>query len=129
MKRLLVLLPLTMLVMSACGAPEPTAIADPEKINALQLALAALLTTVFTAGFVYIFEKTGLDLRGLALPAATAVSLFVVGIVLDWINILDPMYNATIDTVLTILLIILAQVGVLRIASRRPATLLPSNTG
>jgi hypothetical protein len=120
--RNLVLLTLIVLALSAC-APVATsqAVQVPE---ALQLALGAAVLAVLTAGFVFIFEKTGLDLRGYATPIAVTLSAYLVAQLQGWINTLPAQYDPTLTVVLQILVVIVGGLGVLRLRANEPARLI-----
>jgi hypothetical protein len=123
MKRLLLL---TLLVLTAC-APEQTssAVQIPE---AVLIGIGGLLVALFTAGFTYLFERTRIDLRHAAVPLSATLSVFIVGELQNWINVIPPIHDPTIQLVLTIAGILLAGFGTLRLISRRPATLLAQDT-
>jgi hypothetical protein len=111
------------LALTACAAPIATsaAVQVPE---ALQLALGTAVLVALTAGFVYLFEKTGLDLRGFATPISVALSAFLVAQLQGWINTIPAQYDQTITIVLQILVVIIGGLGVLRLRANQPARLL-----
>src|SRR4026207_910642 len=52
--------------------------------EALILAANALAISLFTAGFIYLFEVTGLDFREFAVPLAISTSTWVVAEAQGW---------------------------------------------
>jgi len=118
-----VFLALVLIVTLAACAPVATsqAVQVPE---ALQLALGALVLAALTAGFVYLFEKTGLDLRGYAVGISVTLSAFLVAQLQGWINTIPAQYDTTLTIVLQILVVIVGGLGVLRLRANEPARLL-----
>ena len=110
------------LLLAAC-APEPTssAVVIPE---AVVIGVSGLLLSLFTAGFVYLFELVRLDLRGVAIPLSAGVSTWIVTEMQNWINIIPDVYDPALQVALTILGVLLAGAGALRLFSRQPRTLL-----
>jgi hypothetical protein len=110
------------LFLIAC-APAPTSQADdvPETI---ELALGVLVLAALTAGFVFLFEKTGLDLRGFAMPVSVAVSAFLVAQLQGLINIIPAQYDQLLTIALQIIVVIIGGLGVLRLRSNERARLL-----
>jgi len=110
------------LALAAC-APVATsqAVQVPE---ALQLALGALILAALTAGFVYIFEWTGLDLRGYAVGISVTISAYLVAQLQGWINTLPAQYDPMLTVILQILVVIVGGLGVLRLRANEPARLL-----
>src|SRR5689334_6376586 len=124
LKRLLLVIAALLFVLAACApAPTPTsqAVEVPQAIN---LAIGALVLAVLTAGFVFIFEKTKLDLRGFALPISVAVSAFLVAQLQGLINTIPAQYDPLLSTVLQIIVVIIGGLGVLRLRANEPARLL-----
>ena len=109
-------------ILIAC-APAPTsqAVQIPD---AIRLAVGVLTLAALTAGFVFLFEKTGLDLRGYATPIAVTVSAFVVAQLQAIIDIIPMQYDPLLTTVLQIIVVIIGGLGVLRLRANEPARLL-----
>lgn len=120
--RLVTIVIALLFVLAAC-APVPTsqAVEVPEAIN---LAIGALVLAALTAGFVFLFEKTGLDLRGFALPISVAVSAFLVAQLQGLINTIPAQYDQLLTILLQIIVVIVGGLGVLRLRSNEPARLL-----
>ena len=118
----LAVLLLSVTVLAAC-APAPTsqAVPIPEVIG---LAIGALILAALTAGFVFIFEKTGLDLRGFAVPISVTVSAFLVAQLQGIINTIPAQYDPLLSTALQIIVVIIGGLGVLRLRANEPARLL-----
>jgi hypothetical protein len=109
------------LLLAACS---PVATSSAVQVpQALALAAAALVLALLTAGFVYVFEKTGLDLRGFAVPISVAISTYLIAQLQGWINTLPAQYDATLTVILQILVVIIGGFGVLRLRSNTPKTL------
>lgn len=73
----------------------------------IQVGIIALLT----AGFKWVFDVFGLDLRGQATTIGLAISAFVVAELQNIINIIPVQYDGVISTVFYILLLIFAPAG------------------
>lgn len=107
--------------LAACS-PRPTsqAVDVPE---ALELAIGVLVLAALTAGFVFVFEKTGLDLRGFATPVSVTVSAFLVAQLQGLINIVPVEYDQLLTVVLQIIVVIIGGLGVLRLRAGQRAQL------
>ena len=120
--RLLLILTTLVFILAAC-APAPTsqAVEVPEAIN---MAIGALVLAVLTTGFVFLFEKSGLDLRGFAVPISVTISAFLVAQLQGLINTSPAQYDPLLSTVLQIIVVIIGGLGVLRLRANEPARLL-----
>jgi hypothetical protein len=125
MKRLRPLLAISFLLIAtvAACAPAPTSQAV-EVPQAIELALGALVLAALTAGFVFIFEKIALDLRGFAVPISVTVSAFLIAQLQGLINTIPAQYDPLLSTVLQIIVVIIGGLGVLRLRSNQRARLL-----
>jgi hypothetical protein len=112
---------LTLFLIACAPAPTSRAVDVPE---AIELAVAALVLAVLTAGFVFLFEKFGLDLRGFAVPISVAVSAFLVAQLQGLINTIPAQYDPLLSVVLQIIVVIIGGLGVLRLRSNERARLL-----
>lgn len=120
--RLVLIITAVLFVLTACSpAPTSQAVDVPE---AVELAIGALVLALLTAGFVFILEKTGLDLRGFAVPLSVTISAFLVAQLQGLINIISTQYDPLLNTVLQIIVVIIGGLGVLRLRSNEPARLL-----
>lgn len=119
MKHILII---SLLLLAGC-APEQTssAVQVPE---AFVIGFGGLLVALFTAGFTYLFERTRIDLRHATVPLSATLSVWTVGELQNWINVIPPVHDPTIQLVLTVAGILLAGFGTLRLISRQPATLI-----
>lgn len=104
-----------------------TAVELPKEVSeAIGIGFVALMTL----GLNYLFQITKLDLRGFAIPLASAISLFVVGELQNIINTIPEMYDPWLNMGFKILVILLGSIGVL-FAIRGPswhgASLIPSD--
>lgn len=128
---ILAVLVAALIVMSVTVDPQAaiqtsSAVTIPDEVK---LGFTGVMIALWTAGLTYLFERTGLDLRSHAVPLAATIAVFLVGLAQNWINVLDPMYDPTVVLVLRILGALLSGIGVLRLVSRRPATLLSDGGG
>ena len=122
--RLLLLTVLIIGLVTACApAPTPTsqAVEVPQAIN---LAIGAVVFALVTAGFVYIFERTGLDLRGYAVAISGAISAYLVAQLQGLINTIPTQYDPTLSVLLQIIVVIIGGIGVLRLRANQTARLL-----
>lgn len=109
-------------VLTACS-PAPTSQAvDVPKV--IELALGTLVLAVLTAGFVFLFEKTNLDLRGFALPISVAISAYLVAQLQGFINTIPAEYDPFLTVLFEIIAVIVGGLGVLRLRSNERARLL-----
>lgn len=130
-----VVLVVLLMVLSACS-PAPEAVAFNSEAQAVQTGMGApipealiqffngVVIALFTAGFVWVFEKFGLDLRQYAIPIATSFATWVVAELQGYINTLPDFQDVYINLIFRILLALIPAFGVLRLFSRQPATLL-----
>ena len=79
---------------------------------------------LFTAGFIYIYEKTGLDLKQYAVPVAGTVATWVVVELQGYINTIPEVNDVWLNLLFRVLLALIPAAGLLRIFSRQPATLI-----
>jgi hypothetical protein len=119
----LILIAATMLFILAACAPAPTSQAV-EVPAAIVLAIGALVLAVLTAGFVYIFELTRLDLRGFATPVSVTVSAYLVAQLQGIINTIPAQYDPFLTVLFQIIVVIIGGLGVLRLRSNERARLL-----
>ena len=112
------------LALAAC-APEPTPTSSAVDVpEAIELGIGALVLALLTAGFVFVFEKTRLDLRGFATPIAVTISAFLVTELQNIVNTIPETYDPTLDIFFQILVVIIGGLGVLRLRANEPARLL-----
>lgn len=121
-RRILVMAVLILVTVAAC-APAPTSQAV-DVPQAIELAVGALVLAALTAGFVFLLEKTGLDLRGFAVPLSVTVSAYLVAQLQGLINTIPAQYDPLLSTVLQIIVVIIGGLGVLRLRANQPARLL-----
>jgi hypothetical protein len=121
-KRLILVSLLLVTLLAACSpAPTSQAVEVPQ---AIKLAIGALLLAALTAGFVFLFEKSGLDLRGFAVPISVAASAYLVAQLQGLINTIPAQYDPLLSTILQIIVVIIGGLGVLRLRANQPARLL-----
>lgn len=120
---------LFLFALSSCNPiQDNTAIQESSAVQipaVLGLVLNGFLATLFTAAFVFLFEKFNLDLRGYATGLAVIISGYIVAQAQGYINTLPVSVDPWLDMLFRILVVVLVPVGTLRLISRKPATLLP----
>src|SRR5262245_53535434 len=79
-----------------------------------------LVIALFTAGFIWIFEKFNLDLRQYAIPLAGTVSTWVVAEFQGYLNTVPDKQDPWWNLLFRILLALIPAAGVLRLISREP---------
>lgn len=132
----LIALLLVLVALTSC-APAPEAVAfESDATTAIQSSSAAqipealiqffngVVIALFTAGFVYIFEKSGFDLRQYAIPLAGTFATWIVTELQGYINTIPDFQDVYINLLFRILLALIPAAGLLRIFSRQPRTLL-----
>lgn len=120
--RPVVIITAMLFVLAACApAPASQAVDVPQ---AIELAIGALVLAALTAGFVFLFEKTSLDLKGFALPMSVAVSAYLVAQLQGIINTIPAAYDPFLTVLFEIIVVIIGGLGVLRLRSNEPAKLL-----
>jgi len=114
---------LILLVLAACTPVQGSqAVQLPEAIS---LAIGIGVLTLITFGLKYIFELTGLDLRGYGTALAVTISAFVVAQLQGWIDAVPAQYDPVLTTVLQIIVVILGSLGVLKLIHKdQPARLI-----
>lgn len=82
--------------------------------SVIQIGIIALLT----AGFKWVFDVFGLDLRGQATTLGLAISAFVVAELQNIVNVIPSAYDAVVMTVFYVLLLIFAPGGTLYLLAK-----------
>jgi hypothetical protein len=139
MKKIVFVLLVLLLLVGCAPQPEAVAFATPEEQAAIATSSAAqipealiqffngVVIALFTAGFVWVFEKFGLDLRQYAIPLATTAATWVVTELQGYINTIPEINDVYLNLLFRILLALIPAFGLLRIFSKQPATLLEVN--
>lgn len=102
-------------------AGQPTAVQEsmavtvPEAIN---MAITVGLTALLAMGAGWLFEKVGIDLRGVATTLAITLSAFIVSELQNIVDMIPEMYDPTLDLVFKIIVVLLGSVGLLRFRIR-----------
>lgn len=92
------------------------AVEVPSEVNtAIGIGIAAMMT----AGLLFIFTKTGLDLRMYAAPVALTISTFVTAELQSVINVIPMTYDPWINIGFKILVVLLGSVGTLFVIKGR----------
>lgn len=136
MKKFVFVILFTLLLLTACS-PSPEAVMfRSENEGVVQSSVAAqipealiqffngVVIALFTAGFVYLFELSGLDLRQYAIPLAGTVATWVVTELQGYINTIPDTQDVYINLLFRVLLALIPAAGLLRIFSKQPRTLL-----
>jgi hypothetical protein len=124
-----------LLLLTGCASPEAVTF-HSEETAAIQTSMAVqipetlvqffngVVIALFTAGFVYIFEKVGWDLRQYAIPLAGTFATWVVTELQGYINTIPEVNDVWLNLLFRVLLALIPAAGVLRIISRQPRTLI-----
>ena len=124
-KRLVFVVLMALFLTGCIGSPEAIATSSAVQLpEAISLAIGTYILVALAAGFVYIFEKTGLDLRGYAVALSVTLSAFVTAQVQGWINAIPLEYDPLLTVVLNIIVVIIGGLGTLRLISKQPKTLI-----
>lgn len=83
----------------------------------LALAFGGLIFALVTAGLLWVFQKTGLDLTGVAQGIAMALSAFFLALAQHWIDLAPASADPWITMFLNILLVVLTGLGTLFLLS------------
>lgn len=97
------------------GSSLATAVPIPEELNAY---VAGLVFAAVTAGFAFVFQYIGLDLRGFAVQISGVLSAFVLGELQKWVNLIPAQYESFVSIAFNVLVVILSGVGTLYVANR-----------
>jgi hypothetical protein len=120
MKQKIVLLVVVIGVIGAFAALQVSAgvaaaVPIPGEIN---LFLEGVIFAAVTAGFAFVFQWLGLDLRGLATPISALLSGWVLGELQGWINTLEA-FDPYISVAFRIIVVILSGIGTLYVIARQ----------
>lgn len=97
-------------------SPTSAAVEVPEAINtAIQIGVVALLT----AGFAWLFQVLGIDLRGLAPTLGLAISAWVVSELQNVVNLIPAQFDPFVNTFFYFLILILAPIGALKLVRKK----------
>lgn len=130
---------LLLLLVSCSPDPQAAAFATPEEQAAVATSSVVqipealiqlfngLCIAAFTAGFVWLMEKFGLDLRQYAIPLAASFSTWVVAELQGYIDTIPAVNDVWLNVLFRVILALIPAAGVLRIFSKQPATLLEVN--
>ena len=116
--RVFVLLAAVAIVAVAALVPSSTlatAVPIPQQLNAF---LAGLILAAVTAGFVWLFQYVGLDLRDLTVPISGALSGFILAEAQKWINLIPAQYDNFVTIAFNIVIVILSGTGTLYVIAR-----------
>jgi len=134
MKKIFVILMIAVVLVSCAPVPEATgqtnavqtsvAVQFPE---VLALALNGLLAGLLALAFVYLTEKTGLNLQQFATPAGFVIGGWIVTELQNYINTVPEMYDPWLNMLFRVLIVISIPVGILRLfySGSSPKSLIP----
>ena len=117
MKVKIVFLAFALLTFLTSCVPDPAAIQTSSAVQvpeALKLALSALILAGVTLGLQVVFDKVGLDLRGIGSAVAVAVSAFAVSQLQGYIDVVPVEYDGLVLMILNIAVVILGSLGTLQ---------------
>lgn len=83
-----------------------------------------VVVALFTAGFVWVFEKIRLDFRQYAIPLAGTFATWVVAEFQGYLNTVPDIQDPYWNLLFRILLALIPAAGVLRLVSKQPGTLI-----
>jgi hypothetical protein len=109
------------LALGAC-APTEQAITTSMAVQIpleLKLAINALVLFGVTFGLQFVFDRFGLDLRGIGAAVAVAVAEFGILQLQGLINVIPAQFDTLIMIVLNVILAILTTLGYIQVAFRR----------
>lgn len=113
---------LTLLILVAC-APTEQAIATSAAVQIpleLKVAINAAILFLVTFGLQFVFDKIGLDLRGVGTALAVAVSEFAILQFQGLIDVVPAQYDLYIMIGLNVILAVLSSLGFIRVLIQRP---------
>lgn len=117
-KRIIVLV-VTTAIFAVAGFAGSGAIASavpiPTEINNW---IAGLIFAAVTAGFVWVFEYTGLNLKQFAEPISGTLSLWILTELQGWINLIPPQYDTFVNIAFQVIVVILGGIGTLYVLAR-----------
>lgn len=120
MKAFRFLLPLVILVvlfLAGCAAsPTSNAVQVPDL---LKVAINAFVLVAVTFGLQLVFDKVGLDLRGVGVVVAASVAEFVILQLQGLIDVVPMAYDLYVTIVLNVILAILTSLGYVRVFLQR----------
>lgn len=92
-----------------------SAVPVPVEINEF---IAGLIFAAVTAGFVWLFEWIGLNLKTLTEPVAGAISLWLLTELQGWVNLIPPEYDQYVGIAFRIIVVIIGGIGTLYVIAR-----------
>jgi len=98
------------------NSPIASAVPIPAEIN---MWLEGVLFSAITAGFLYLFQFTGLDLRGFATEIAGALSMWVLAELQGLVNTIPATFDPYVAVAFKIIVVILSGVGTLYVIAKQ----------
>src|SRR5688500_12180721 len=117
MKVKLMFLAFVLLTLVSACVPDPAAVQTSSAVQvpeALKLALSALILAGVTLGLQVVFDKVGIDLRGIGSAVAVAASAFAVSQLQGYIDVVPAQYDGLVLMVLNVAVVILGSLGTLQ---------------
>jgi len=105
------------LLLSSCVAQPAIATSQAVQLpDALKLAINALVLFGVTFGLQFVFDKFHLDLRGVGVAIAVAVSEFAILQLQGVIDVIPAQYDMLVTIALNVILAVLTSLGFARVA-------------
>jgi len=109
---------ISIFLLSACVAPT-NAVQTSNAVqlpDALKLAINGLVLFGVMFGLQFVFDKFGLDLRGIGAAAALGISEFAILQLQGLIDIVPMQYDLLVTVALNVILAVLTSLGFARVA-------------
>ena len=118
--KLFLLMVIVVFLLSACVANGAVATSTAVQLpDALKLAINGLVLFGVMFGLQFVFDKFGLDLRGLGAALALAVSEFAILQLQGLIDVIPMQYDLYVTLALNVILAVLTSLGFARVALHR----------
>lgn len=117
MKRLFLLCVFVVLFLVAC---QPVATSSAVQVpDLLKIAINGAILAAVTFGLQWVFDKVGLDLRGLGAALAVAVAEFAILQLQGLIDVIPMQYDLYVTIALNVILAVLTSLGFVRVTLQR----------
>lgn len=121
--RLLTFLLLSVLILTACAPAAAEAIATSQAVQIpleLKAGINGLILFAVMFGLQWVFDKVGLDLRGVGVPLAAAVAEFAILQFQGLIDVVPAQYDLWVAMGLNVMIAVLSGLGIGRVLLNRP---------
>jgi len=99
----------------ATGAGVAQAVPVPQQVN---LFLNSLVFAAVGAGFVWLFNVSGIDLKQFTEPVSAVLSLWVIAELQDIVNLIPAAYDGYVSFVFQVIVILLGGAGTLYLLAK-----------